>query len=88
VQVNQYVAPEGLFTSSYPYFSSYSSTWVEHARLYCQAVTARYGLGQESRVVEIASNDGYLLQHFPALGVRKVLGIEPSASVAFAARGK
>ena len=80
VQLNEYVPPEHIF-KEYAYFSSYSTTWVEHARNYCQMIAARLGLGSESLVVELASNDGYLLQHFLPLQV-PVLGIEPAANVA------
>lgn len=80
VQLKQYVSPESIFTE-YAYFSSYSNSWVAHAKTYCEQVTQRYGLGPKSLVVELASNDGYLLQHFGPLGVR-VLGIEPAANVA------
>ncbi len=83
VQLAEFVAPGDIF-SEYAYFSSYSDSWVEHARRYTDAVVARFGLGKHSRVVEIASNDGYLLQHFVARGV-PVLGIEPAANVALAA---
>lgn len=80
VQLRQYVSPENIFRD-YAYFSSYSTSWVAHAKAYCQAITRRLGLGADSLVVELASNDGYLLQHFPPLGV-PVLGIEPAANVA------
>ena len=80
VQLPQAVAPEEIF-SDYAYFSSYSDTWVEHARRYAAEMTERLGLGPGSRVVEIASNDGYLLQFFAARGI-PVLGIEPAANVA------
>jgi hypothetical protein len=86
VQLQGYVAPEQIFTE-YAYFSSYSTSWVEHARRYCEMVVARFGLGQNSQVFEIASNDGYLLQHFLPFRV-PVLGIEPAANVAEAARRK
>lgn len=86
VQLNQYVAPEHIF-SEYAYFSSYSSSWVAHARAYAEAMVPRLGLGPESLVVELASNDGYLLQHFGPLGV-PALGIEPAANVAAVARAK
>ncbi len=84
VQLKEYVKPEDIFTE-YAYFSSYSTTWVEHARRYCEMIKARLGLGAGSLVYEIASNDGYLLQHFLPLGV-PVMGIEPAANVAEAAR--
>jgi 2-polyprenyl-3-methyl-5-hydroxy-6-metoxy-1,4-benzoquinol methylase len=80
VQLDQYVTPQHIF-SEYAYFSSYSDSWVEHARRYVDAIAARMRLNAGSRVVEIASNDGYLLQHFVRLGV-PVLGIEPAANVA------
>jgi SAM-dependent methyltransferase len=83
VQVDEPVTPDAIF-SDYAYFSSFSESWVEHARLYAQAMIARFDLGADSLVVEIASNDGYLLQHFVHAGV-KVLGIEPAANVAPAA---
>lgn len=86
VQLQEYVKPEDIFTE-YAYFSSYSTSWVEHARKYCVAIAARFGLGAKSQVFEIASNDGYLLQHFLPLGV-PVTGIEPAANVAEVARKK
>jgi SAM-dependent methyltransferase len=84
VQLQEYVSPEEIFTE-YAYFSSYSSSWVAHARAYCHMIRDRLGLGPTSQVFEIASNDGYLLQHFVELGI-PVLGIEPAANVAEAAR--
>ena len=86
VQLREYVTPEHIFTE-YAYFSSYSTSWVAHAKAYCEEITARLGLGHGSLAVELASNDGYLLQHFAALGV-PVLGIEPAANVAKAAEAK
>jgi len=86
VQLKEYVKPEHIFTE-YAYFSSYSTSWVEHARKYCEMIKARLELGARSRVYEIASNDGYLLQHFLPLGV-PVTGIEPAANVAEVARKK
>ena len=83
VQLQEFVTPDEIFTE-YAYFSSYSSSWVEHARRYAEMMIGRFGLGPTSRVFEIASNDGYLLQHFVARGV-PVLGIEPAANVAKAA---
>lgn len=80
VQLKEYVSPKSIF-EEYAYFSSYSTSWVAHAKAYCEMITARLGLGAESLVVELASNDGYLLQHFAPLGV-PVLGIEPAANVA------
>jgi 2-polyprenyl-3-methyl-5-hydroxy-6-metoxy-1,4-benzoquinol methylase len=83
VQLEEFVAPQDIF-SEYAYFSSYSDSWVEHARRYCEAMSRRFAIGRGSRVIEIASNDGYLLQHFVAQGV-DVLGVEPAANVAAAA---
>ena len=80
VQLKDYIPPEDIFTE-YGYFSSYSTSWVEHARRYCVAMHERLGLGRDSLVVELASNDGYLLQHFLPMGV-PVLGIEPAPNVA------
>ncbi len=67
VQLQEFVTPENIFTE-YAYFSSYSSSWVEHARRYAEMAIERFGLGASSKVMEIASNDGYLLQHFAARG--------------------
>lgn len=80
VQLQEFVAPGEIF-SEYAYFSSYSESWVEHARRFVEMACARFALGPSSKVMEIASNDGYLLQHFVARGV-PVLGIEPAANVA------
>ncbi len=87
VQVDDPVAADEIFDSGYAYFSSYSASWVDHARRYAEAMIARSGLGRDSLVVEVASNDGYLLQHFKAAGV-PVLGIEPTANTAQAAIDK
>src|SRR6266511_3782509 len=83
VQLERYVAPEEIFTE-YAYFSSYSDSWVRHARDYTEMITDRLGLGAGSLAVELASNDGYLLQHFVTAGV-PVLGVEPALNVAEAA---
>lgn len=83
VQLEEFVAPGDIF-SEYAYFSSYADSWVEHARRYCELMCERFGIDRSSRVVEIASNDGYLLQHFVNRGVQ-VLGVEPAANVAQAA---
>ena len=80
VQLDDYVTRESIF-SEYAYFSSYSDSWVEHMRRYADAITERLGLGTESLIVEVASNDGYLLQHFVQKGI-PVLGIEPAANIA------
>jgi predicted TPR repeat methyltransferase len=86
VQLREYVKPEHIFTE-YAYFSSFSTSWVEHARKYCYMIKDRFNLGSWSQVFEIASNDGYLLQHFLPLNV-PVTGIEPAANVAEASRKK
>jgi hypothetical protein len=86
VQLPAYVSGEHIF-SDYAYFSSYSDSWVAHAKLYAEAMTERLGLSPRSLVTEVASNDGYLLQHFQAAGI-PVLGVEPAANVAEAARAK
>jgi SAM-dependent methyltransferase len=86
VQADAWLSPDAIF-SDYSYFSSYSESWVAHARQYAADMEARYQLSGESLIVEIACNDGYLLQHFAARGI-PVLGIEPAANVAEAARVK
>lgn len=86
VQVDDVVPPEEIF-SDYAYFSSYSPSWVAHAKRYCEGAADRFGLDASSLVVEVASNDGYLLQHFVDKGV-PVLGVEPAANVAAAAEEK
>jgi SAM-dependent methyltransferase len=83
VQVDYDVAPQELF-GNYVYFSSYSDEWLAHAKAYCEMARRRFGLGARSLVVELASNDGYLLRNFIEMGV-PVLGIDPSGSVAAAA---
>lgn len=86
VQLDHHVSPEHLFTS-YVYFSSYASSWVEHARRCAGSAIERFHLGPKSRVVEVASNDGYMLRHFKDAGV-PALGIEPAANVAQAAQAQ
>lgn len=86
VQVGSFTTPEHLF-SDYAYFSSYSDAWLAHAREYSVAICERLDLGAQSQVVEIASNDGYLLQYFREAGI-PVLGIEPAANVGVVAREK
>jgi SAM-dependent methyltransferase len=86
VQLPAYVTGEEIF-SHYAYFSSYSDSWVEHAKSYAHAMIDRLHLTADSLVTEVASNDGYLLQHFVAAGIA-VLGIEPAANVAEAARSR
>ena len=80
VQLEAYVSAEHIF-SEYAYFSSYSTSWVEHARLYSEQMIERLRLNAASHVVELASNDGYLLQHFVSRGI-PCLGIEPAANIA------
>jgi len=84
VQVEEAIPAETIFTD-YAYFSSYSTSWVDHARRYANAMIERYALTRESLVMEVASNDGYLLRHFRDRGI-PVLGIEPAGNVAEAAR--
>ena len=86
VQLAEYIPPEDIF-SHYAYFSSYSDSWVRHAADYVTAAEQRLGLGSGSFVVEVASNDGYLLQHVAARGIR-CLGIEPAANIAEVAVAK
>lgn len=86
VQVNHDVPAEAIFTD-YAYFSSYATSWVEHARRYATTMQQRFNLGPQSLVVEVASNDGYLLQHFRAAGI-DVLGVEPASNVAAVAEQK
>ncbi|HET9287301.1 MAG TPA: class I SAM-dependent methyltransferase [Gaiella sp.] len=86
VQIPEFVPPADIFTE-YAYFSAYSDSWVEHARRYVDAITERLGLDGDSLVVELASNDGYLLQHFLPRGI-PVLGVEPALNVAEAAIAK
>ncbi|MCO5119349.1 MAG: class I SAM-dependent methyltransferase [Burkholderiaceae bacterium] len=84
VQAPDFEAAENIFSAEYPYFSSVTESWVEHARRFADASTARFGLGADSLVVEIASNDGYLLKWYKAKGI-PVLGVEPTAGTAAAA---
>src|SRR5215813_1281673 len=79
VQLQEYVGPEHIF-SDYAYFSSYSDTWLQHARAYVDMIVERFRIDQSSYVLEVASNDGYLLQYFVAKKI-PVLGIEPAANV-------
>jgi SAM-dependent methyltransferase len=87
VQVDDVVPAEDIFDQDYAYFSSFSASWVAHAKAYAEMMAERLNLGPESLVVEVASNDGYLLQHFVAMDV-PVLGIEPAANTAEAARAR
>jgi C-methyltransferase-like protein/putative zinc binding protein/methyltransferase family protein len=83
VQAEDFESPETIF-SDYAYFSSYSETWLQHARTYVDGIATRLALSNTSQVIEVASNDGYLLQYFQDKGI-PVLGIEPAANVAEAA---
>jgi SAM-dependent methyltransferase len=84
VQLPETESPEAIF-SDYAYFSSYSTSWLRHAESYVAAMVERFGFDRESQIVEIASNDGYLLQYFQRRGI-PVLGIEPAGNVAQAAQ--
>ena len=86
VQIEAFESPEAIF-SDYAYFSGFSEGWLRHADAYVAATTKRFGLGSDSKVVEVASNDGYLLQYFVGRGT-PVLGVEPAANVAAIAREK
>jgi SAM-dependent methyltransferase len=86
VQVPSIVTPEHLF-SDYSYFSSYSDAWLAHARSYAENIRTRLALDASSQIVEVASNDGYMLQYFRDMGI-PVLGIEPAANVGAVAREK
>lgn len=87
VQTEDHAGREALFSDDYAYFSSFSSSWLEHARSYVQSMQQRFALDHSSLVVEIAANDGYLLQYVKAAGI-PCYGIEPTASTAKAAREK
>jgi SAM-dependent methyltransferase len=86
VQLEDYETPDVIF-SEYAYFSSYSTTWLDHSRRYAEMAIERFDLDERSQVVELASNDGYLLQYFMEHGI-PVLGVEPAANVAEVARAK
>ncbi|MDB5223984.1 MAG: class SAM-dependent methyltransferase [Chitinophagaceae bacterium] len=81
VQVDEYKKSDAIFSSDYVYFSSFSTSWLAHAKEYTQKMTGRFGLNANSKVIEIASNDGYLLQYFKEQNI-PVLGIEPTANTA------
>jgi len=87
VQLQDSESAERMFDDDYAYFSSYSTSWLEHSRRYVEAMTERWALGADSHVVELASNDGYLLQYFVERGI-PVLGVEPTANTAAVAREK
>jgi 2-polyprenyl-3-methyl-5-hydroxy-6-metoxy-1,4-benzoquinol methylase len=86
VQVPEFEKPENIF-NNYPYFSSYSSTWLEHAENYVEMIIKKFGFNEKNLIVEIASNDGYLLQFFKEKNI-PVLGIEPAVNVANVAKEK
>jgi SAM-dependent methyltransferase len=86
-QTEDFAARETFFSESYAYFSSFSTSWLRHAEEYVTAMAERFALGPDSRVVEIAANDGYLLQYVRDRGI-PCLGVEPTASTAAAARDK
>ncbi len=87
VQIDEYKAAKEIFDVDYAYFSSYSSTWLNHCSDYTNMICERFGYNQDSLVVELASNDGYLLQYFKQKGI-PVLGVEPSLNTARHALGK
>lgn len=87
VQTEDYARAEELFSSDYAYFSSYSTIWLEHAKKFVNDMTERFALNESSKIVEIAANDGYLLQYFKARNI-PCLGVEPTSSTAAAARAK
>ncbi|MGV6847694.1 MAG: methyltransferase domain-containing protein [Marinibacterium sp.] len=87
VQVDDVVPAEDIFDHDYAYFSSFSDSWLDHCQRFAKEATARYGLGPDTLVMEIASNDGYLLQYFKADGI-PVLGVEPTANTAAVAQEK
>lgn len=87
MQIPEFHTAPDMFSGDYLYFSSYAKSWVEHAARFCRSATERFGLNEESFVVEVASNDGYLLQEFVATQI-PCLGIDPAANAAEAARKK
>ena len=87
VQTEDYAVADELFSADYAYFSSFSTTWLRHAERYVDEMVVRFGLDAASRVIEIAANDGYLLQFVAKRGI-PCLGIEPTASTAAAARAR
>ncbi len=87
VQVDEYKKSDAIFDSNYAYFSSYSTSWLAHAKKYTEMMVERFGFNASSQVIEIASNDGYLLQYFKEKNI-PVMGIEPTANTAEVAVGK
>jgi len=87
VQIDEYKDSKEIFSHNYAYFSSYSTSWLEHAKQYVEMIIARFGFDKNSQVIEIASNDGYLLQYFQLKQI-PILGIEPATNVARSAQEK
>lgn len=87
VQIDEYKKSDAIFNNSYVYFSSFSTSWLAHAKKYCEEMKNRLSLNESSLVVEVASNDGYLLQYFQQAGI-PVLGIEPTGNTAKVAQEK
>jgi len=87
VQIDEYKKSDAIFNNEYVYFSSYSTSWLDHAKAYTDMTTQRFGLDTNSKVIELASNDGYLLQYFLEKKI-PVLGIEPTSNTAEVARKK
>ena len=87
VQVDEYKKSDAIFDSNYAYFSSYSTSWLAHAKQYTDMMTERFGYNEDSLIIEVASNDGYLLQYFKEKNI-PVMGIEPTANTAEVAIGK
>ncbi len=87
VQVDEYKKSDAIFDSNYVYFSSFSTSWLQHAKEYTDLMVSRFGYNENSLVIEVASNDGYLLQYFKQKNI-PVLGIEPTANTAAAAKEK
>jgi|TARA_Y100000031_G_scaffold39195_1_gene44060 hypothetical protein len=87
VQIEEYRKSKDIFNENYAYFSSYSTSWLSHAERYVDTITEHFGYNEQSSVIELASNDGYLLQYFQKKHIQ-VLGIEPAKNVALAAQEK
>jgi len=87
VQIDEFAKHDDIFNADYAYFSSYSTSWLAHAKAYTEMMIKRFSFNHQSQVIEIASNDGYLLQYFKEKGI-PVLGIEPTANTAAAAKEK
>ena len=87
VQIDEFAKHDNIFNADYVYFSSFSTSWLTHAKAYTQMMIKRFGFNENSQVIEIASNDGYLLQYFKEQGV-PVLGIEPAVNTAVVAKEK